>query len=158
SASNNIGLHNTHVQPDDPSDSAMSFYVMGTAEQDSLTVLRHLAGGQVRLMLPVQALPWRDIKLIEANKGPRIGFGCCAGADDPLARVRTRLEGDKVRRVTDILGAEALDLRDGIATVTLAPGAHRLHVPDVRIADGTRMVARIHVHKPKIDKERRFVH
>jgi subtilisin family serine protease len=156
-ARNNIGLHNTHVQPDDPNDSVMSFYVVGTAEKDSLMVHQHLAGGEVQLLLPVQALPWRDIKVIEANKGPRAGFGCCTGAEDPLAKVQVRLEGDRVRTMTDITGAEALELRDGIATITLAKGA-RLHVPDVRIAEGARMTARVHVSKPRIDRESRFVH
>jgi subtilisin family serine protease len=156
-ARNNIGLHNTHVQPDDPNDNEMSFYVVGSAEQDSLMVHHDLPGGQVNLMLPLQALPWRDIKVIETNKGRRAGFGCCSAADDPLAQVRTRLEGDKVRAMTDIVGAEALELRDGIATITLAKGA-RLHVPDVRLAEGARMVARVHVRKPKIDKKRRFIH
>jgi subtilisin family serine protease len=154
---NNIGLHNTHVQPDDPGDSVMSFYVVGTGEQDSLMLHPLLAGGQVRLLLPVRALPWRDIKVVEANNGPRAGFGCCAGAEEPLAQVRTRLEGDKVRAMTDIVGAEALELRDGIATIILAKDA-RLHVRDLRIAAGARMTARIEVRDQKVDKERRFVH
>jgi hypothetical protein len=156
-ARNNVGLHNVHIQPDNPNDADMSFYVVGSDDQDSLMVYPELAAGQVSLMLPVQALPWRDIKMIETNNGPRAGFGCCAGADDPLAQLRTRLEGGKVRAMTDIIGAESLELRDGIATVTLAKGA-RLHVPDVRIAEGARMAARIHVSKPGIEKERRFVH
>jgi hypothetical protein len=156
-ARNNVGLHNVHVQPDNPNDADMSFYVVGSDDQDSLMVYPDLAGGQVSLMLPVQALPWRDIKMIEANNGPRAGFGCCAGADDPLAQLRTRLEGAKVRAMTDIIGAESLELRDGIATVTLAKGV-RLHVPDVRIAEGARMAARIHVSKPRVEQERRFVH
>ncbi|MCP3141050.1 S8 family serine peptidase [Pyxidicoccus xibeiensis] len=156
SARNNVGLHNVHVQPDDPSDADMSFYVVGSAEQDSLIVHPKLAAGRVSLLLPVQALPWRDRALIERNNGPRPGFGCC-GAVDPLARVNATLEGEKVRAITDIVGAELLVLRDGIATVTMGK-AGRLHVPYVRIADGARMVAKLHVSKPKIDKERRFVH
>lgn len=155
-ARNNIGLHNVHVQPDDPSDADMSFYVVGSAEQDSLIVYPRLAGGRLSLLLPVQALPWRDIKVIERNKGPRPGLGCC-GAVDPLARVKATLKGGQVRAMTDIVGAELLELRDGIATVTMGK-ADRLHVPYVQLADGARMVARVHVSRPKIDQERRFVH
>jgi subtilisin family serine protease len=156
SARNNIGLHNVHVQPDDPGDADLSFYVVGSADQDSLTVYPKLAGGKLSLLLPVQALPWRDLKLIERNKGPRPGVGCCE-AIDPLAHVKATLKGEQVRAVTDIIGAELLELRDGIARVTLGK-ADRLQVPYVRLADGARMVARIHVDRPKIDKERRFVH
>lgn len=156
SARNNIGLHNVHVQPDDPGDADLSFYVVGSADQDSLTVYPKLAGGRLTLLLPVRALPWRDLKLIERNKGPRTGVGCC-DAIDPLANVKATLKGEQVRTVTDIIGAELLELRDGIARVTLGK-ADSLQVPYVRLADGARMVARIHVDRPKTDKERRFVH
>jgi len=156
SARNNIGLRNVHVQPDDPSDADMSFYVVGSADEDSLIVYPKLAGGTLSLLLPVQALPWRDLKLIERNKGRRTGFGCC-GAVDPLSYAKAMLKGDQVRMITDIVGAELLELRDGIARVTMGK-ADRLQVPYVRIADGARMPASIHVHRPRIDKERRFVH
>jgi subtilisin family serine protease len=156
SARNNIGLHNVHVQPDDPGDADLSFYVVGSADQDSLTVYPKLAGGKLSLLLPVQALPWRDLKLVERNKGPRPGVGCCE-AIDPLANVKATLKGEQVRAVTDIIGAELLELRDGIARVTLGR-ADRLQVPYLRLADGARMAARVHVDRPKIDKERRFVH
>jgi subtilisin family serine protease len=156
SAHNNIGLHNVHVQPDDPNDADMSFYVVGSADQDSLIVYPRLAGGELSLLFPVQVLPWRNITLIERNKGPRPGFGY-SGAIDPLAHAKATLKGDRVRVITDIVGAELLELRDGIARVTMGK-ADRLHVPYMRLADGARMVARIHVDRPKIDKERRFVH
>lgn len=156
SARNNIGLHNVHVQPDNPNDADMSFYVIGSADQDSLIIYPKLAGGKLSLHLPVQALPWRDLKLIERNKGPRPGFGYC-GAVDPLANAKVTLKGDKVRAITDIVGAELLELHDGIVRVTMGK-TDRLHVPYLRLADGARMVAKIHVNRPKIDKERRFVH
>jgi hypothetical protein len=156
SARNNVGLHNVHVQPDDPGDADLSFYVVGSADQDSLTVYPKLAGGKLSLLLPVQALPWRDLRLIERHKGLRPGIGCCE-VIDPLVNVKATLKGEQVRAVTDIIGAELLELRDGIARVTLGK-ADRLQVPYVRLADGARMAARIHVDHPKIDKERRFVH
>lgn len=152
---NNIGLRNVHVQPDDPSDASMSFYVVGSADQDSLIVHPRLAGGRLSLLLPVQALPWRDVALIERHKARRPAFGCCG--DDPLASAKATLRGEKVRVVTDVVGAELLELRDGIAKLTMGK-ADRLHVPYLRLADGARMAARIHVERPKVDKEGRFVH
>jgi len=155
-ARNNVALRNVHVQSDSQSDADMSFYVVGSADQDSLVVHSKLAGGKLRLMLPVRSLPWRDIKLIERNGGPRPGFGCCDSAD-PLDRAKITLKGDQVHAITDIIGAEVLELCDGVATVTMGR-ADRMQVPFLRIAEGARMVARIHVRRPKIDKERRFVH
>ena len=155
-AHNNVALHNVHVRSDDPGDAAMSFYVVGSADQDSLIVHPQIAGGKLSLLLPVHALPWRDITLIERNKGQRPGFGY-GGAVEPFARVTATLKGERVGAITDIVGAGLLELRDGIARVTMGK-ADRLHLPYVRIADGARMVAKIHVSRPKIDKERRFVH
>lgn len=155
-ARNNIALHNVHVQPDDPTDSDMSFYVVGSAEQDSLIIYPAVAGGRVSLILPVQALPWRDIRVIERHGGPRLGFGCC-GAIDPLANLRLNLKRDRIRTITDISGAETLDVNQGNATITIAQ-KERLHVPFLRIADGARMVARIHLHREKNDKRGGFIH
>jgi len=155
-AHNNIGLHNIHVQPDDAGDADMSFYVVGSADQDSLFVYRRLIAGEISLVIPVQALPWRDIKLIEANKGRRPGYGCC-DAVDPLARIETTLRNAQINAITDIVGAEKLELRNGLATITMGQSG-RLHVPYVHLADGARMAAKIHVNKPKVDKDRRFVH
>jgi hypothetical protein len=151
-AHNNLAVRNVYVQP--VGDSTIGFYVVGSADQDSLTVYPDLAEGMVELILPVQALPWRDIKLIERNKGRRLAFG---NGSDPLRSVQASLEGEKVYTLTDIMGARRLTLKDGIATVTIAE-ASPLYVPYVRIADGARMIARINVRCPKIDKEHRFVH
>jgi subtilisin family serine protease len=150
-AHNNLAVRNVHVQP--VGDSTMAFYVVGSADQDSLTVYRDLAGGTVELILPAQALPWRDIKLIERNKG-RPAFG---NGSDPMRSAQASLEGEKVFAVTDIMGAKRLTLKDGIATVIIAE-ASALQVPYVRIADGARMIARINVRSPKVSKEHRFVH
>jgi hypothetical protein len=155
-ARNNIGLRNVHVQPDDPTDADLSFYVVGSADQDDLTVIPALAGGKVSLLLPVQVLPWRDMRLIERMEHPRPDIGCSPDVD-PLAHMKASLKGDRILATTDILGADLLELGDGIARVTLGK-ADRLHIPKLRLLEGARLVARIHVSRPKIDKERRFVH
>lgn len=154
-ASNNVALHNIHVQPDDVGDASLSFYFVGTADDDGMTIYRWLKGGQLRVLLPVQALPWRDIRLIERLAGPRPEFG--RGGVDALNAVDATLRGGQVRAVTGIVGADVLKLHDGIATVTMGD-AQVLQVPHVRIANGARMATRIHVTRPKVDQERRFVH
>jgi len=150
-AKNNIALHNVHVQEAVPGmDSDMSFYVVGSNDQDSLIISSELPGGQVALNMPVQALPWRDIKLIEQSPARRAAFGCGNHFDDPLARLQTTLHGEDVGRLTDIAGAEMLDLRDGVATVTAAKN-ERLCVPQVRVVEGVRMPVSIRIVKPKLD-------
>jgi hypothetical protein len=156
SSRNNVALRNLHVQPAGAGDAALTFYMVGSADQDSLIVHPVLAGGRVRLWLPVQALPWRDLKLIERMRSARPEFGR-SKAVDPLAAVKATLKGDQVRALTDIVGAQLLELRDGIATVTLG-AAGRLQVPHVRLAEGVRMVARVEVSRPKVEKGLRFVH
>jgi subtilisin family serine protease len=157
-AKNNIALHNVHVQEAVPGmDSDMSFYVVGSADQDSLIISSELPGGQVALKMPVQALPWRDIKLIEQSPARRAAFGCGNHFDDPLARLQATLHGEDVGRLTDIAGAEVLDLRDGVATVTAARN-ERLFVPQVRVVEGVRMPVSIRIIKPKLDGKSKYVH
>jgi hypothetical protein len=156
-AQNNTAQKNVCVQYNGSGDAGMSFYVVGSAEQDGLTVYQNLAGGTVELILPVQALPWRDIKLIERARRPRLGFGADRGPDELLVSRKVALEGDRIHATTDITGAQRLALRDGTATVTIAKGG-RLHVPYVRLGQGTRMMAKVQVSSAKADKERRFVH
>jgi hypothetical protein len=139
-ARNNIGLRNVNVQPDDPADVAMP----------------RLVGGKLRLVLPVQALPWRDLRLIERNKGLRSALGSTR-AVDPLAETERTLKAEQVRATTDVVGAELLELRGGIATLTMGKADH-LYLPYIRLAEGARMVARIHVSRPRINKDLRFVH
>lgn len=67
------------------------------------------------------------------------------------------LKGEHIREVTDVIGAELIEVRDGIATVTMGK-ADRFHLPYVRLASRARMVARIRVNRPKIEKDQRFVH
>jgi hypothetical protein len=156
SARNNVALKNVHVQSDDAGDSVMGFHVVGSPAQDSLTVYQDLAGGRVDLILPVQALPWRDIKLIEGHNGLRPAFGQYPGID-PLVSRKAVLEDDKIQAITDVTGAERLKLQDSIATVTLARYGP-LRVPYLRLSDGAKMPARVQVRRPKTDKQHRFVH
>ncbi len=156
SARNNIALRNVHVQPDDPTDSDMSFYVVGSADQDSLTVEPVLAGGKVSLIFPAEALPWRNIRLIDRYNCPRTGYG--SDSKDPLRVIDVTVKGaEEIRALTDVQGAELLEVKHGIATVTLAK-ADRLRMPFLMVAEGAKMVARIHLRNAKTDTARRFVH
>jgi Subtilase family len=152
-ARNNVGLRNVHVQPDDPGDADTTFYVVGSAAADSLIVEAQLEG-EVTLVLPMQALPWRDAKVF-SKLSRRQPYGC--GEDiEPLRRLRTTLKGEMVQMRTDIKGAATLALADGIARVSLA--GPRLHVPDLRVAEGARMLVRLHVSRPRIGKAGAYVH
>ena len=171
-AHNNIALRNVHVQPDDLRTATMSFLTVGSDDQDSLLLYQKVAAEGLTLLIPVQALPWRDMALIEQNNGPRPEYGCGNGFD-PLPQRRITLEGDQIREVTDIIGADLLELRDGIARITVSrrirpdlsnqrryPHLYlpELHLPHLRIAQGARMPVAIEVHEPKPVDGLRHVH
>jgi hypothetical protein len=142
-ARNNVGLRNVNVQTADGGDAVMRFYVVGSAEQDSLTIHAGEFDEAIDLVVPIQALPWRDMKLIESAKRRRPPFGHDQG-DDPLATMRLALEGGEIELLTDIVGAERLTLNDGLATLTLSK-ERRLQIPYLQITEGARLIARIRV-------------
>jgi hypothetical protein len=157
SARNNVALHNVHVQPDDPSDHELGFYVVGSSDEDSLVVYKELVDGQVYLNIPVRALPWRDIDLINKLRRSRSPYGSNS-IDDPLEKVKLTLRGEeKIRIRTDIVGAATMTLRDGIASI-LTTNKWSLFLPSVRLAEGAKMPARIRVSKAKPEGKKRFVH
>ena len=59
--------------------------------------------------------------------------------------------------LTGITGAGLLELRNGIATVTMED-ERQLRVPQVRIANRARMPTRVQVMRPQVDAEHRSVH
>jgi hypothetical protein len=152
-ARNNIALRNVLVQQ---ATSEMSFYVIGTADQDSLIVYPELLAGQLELGLPVQALPWRDGRLIEKRGRPRPSYGH-PEPDDPLKTMELTLRRGEVEMRTDVRGADRLHLRHGVATFVASHKA-RLVVPHVRLSACARMPASIRVRRPKVDDQHRFVH
>lgn len=154
SGRNNIALRNVHVQQ---SPAEIGFLVVGTDDEDSLVVMGQAAGGQVELSLPVQALPWRDARLLARGRGPRLPYGCCAPDDDPVAKVETALEGREVRLRTGVVGARSVRVRRGIATIAAAPGA-TVMIPCLRVAPGARMPVNLRVTRPRATKRQRDVH
>jgi hypothetical protein len=91
------------------------------------------------------------------SDGRRPRWATSAWSPGWLARATATLRGEQVHALTDVVGAERLELRDGIARLTMGK-ADRLHLPQVRIAEGARMPAKIEVSGARIDEERRFVH
>jgi len=154
-ARNNIALRNVNVRSP-ASDAVTSFYVVGSDDQDSLIVYPELVGGQVLLTLPVTALPWRDLRLIESFGRRRPAYGS-GDQEDPLTEMTATLQGEEIRRRTDITGAGRLELRDGLATITLAPQS-RLHIPFVRLAPRARMPASLRVRGASFSDKGRHVH
>ncbi|MDQ3723873.1 MAG: hypothetical protein M3376_12620, partial [Actinomycetota bacterium] len=122
----------------------MSFYVVGSGDEDTLIVEPDVrGGGTVVLRLPVQGLPWRDIRLVE-RYGPRDKYGC-GDRDDPLVRVKATLEKpEQIADRTGIQGATVVHLENGVATVEIAPRATLL-VPCLRVAEGARMPTAVQV-------------
>jgi hypothetical protein len=96
------------------------------------------------VQLPVQSLPWRDLRLLEKYGRRWSPFGCDQGLD-PLVGVKVQLKGaDQVLQHTDIRGAEGLELAEGIATVR-GSGKTAIVVPCLRVAEGARMPGAVRV-------------
>jgi Subtilase family len=149
---NNVGLHNVHVQQ---SPAEIGFLVRGTDDEDGLVVIGRAAGGQVELSVPVQALPWRDARVL--GRRSRLPYGCSNPDDDPVAAIVTTLEGDTIRVRTDIVGARAVRVRNGIATIVSAADA-TVTIPCLRVAPAITMPVNLRVTRSRATLERRDVH
>ena len=166
------------------------FYVIGSRTQDSLLVQTDLIQGQIELNLPIQALPWRDMKLLARQapysnwiwRGlltllyflrqalttqplertylriqPRLPYGLGGKDMDPLTQEQLTLKGTEVKMRTDILGADRIEVRNGIAAIR-ATINEKLFVPHVHLVEGAKMPANIRLSNVQIDDQHRFVH
>jgi len=129
--------------------------VRGTDDADGLVVIGRAAGGQVELSLPVQALPWRDARVL--GRRSRMPYGCAGPDDDPVAAIEASLEGDAIRSKTGIVGAHALRVRNGIATI-ISPANATVTIPCLRVAPAAAMPVNLRVTRPHATLERRDIH
>jgi hypothetical protein len=148
-ARNNVALRNVLVQP---SPSTLGFWVVGSADQDSLIIRPQEA--EIELLLPIAALPWRDRRFIERH-GPRPRYAR-PGSDDPLRALKTTLKGDDIGERTDVFGATSLELHDGIAHIR-ATAERGLVLRSLRLLEGARVPVRLNV-KAHTEAGPRFVH
>jgi hypothetical protein len=133
----------------------MSFYVTGSDDEDSLLVEAELRSGHVALQLPVAALPWRDLRLLERNGGRRVRYGC-GDERDPAAGLEVTLEGPEVAMRTDVQGAQLATLANGIATLH-AEGTSLL-VPCLRVAEQVRMPVAVRIFGARTKRPRGAIH
>lgn len=122
---------------------AMSFYVRGSAEEDSLIVTAERFAGQLQMQLPAAALPWRDLTLVE-KLGPRQPYGCCRDDTDPWRKVQVAAKEDEIEDRTSVRAAETLTVSDGVATIGFSTKAP-LVIPCLRVADGARLSVAVRV-------------
>ncbi len=148
-ARNNIALRNVHVQP---APSTMGFWVVGSADPDSLIIRPQDA--EIELLIPIEALPWRDRRFIERH-GVRTPYGW-RRTDDPLRTVKTALKGDDIGERTDVFGATTFELHDGVARIR-ATAERGLVLKSLRLLDGARLPVRLNV-KARTEAGPRFVH
>ncbi len=153
--SNNIALRNTHVQEAAGGGGDTAFYVTGSDDHDALEIDTDKLEGRIELIFPVQALPWRDLTLIN-QKGRRHPFGADCG-DDPLAARKRVIKGDEATLRTGIEGVSELRLEAGNAHIVAAAG-RRLTIPHIRIKPGVRMPVRLLVRGAKIGKSSGYAH
>lgn len=144
--SNNIALRNVHVLSVATTVVPRSdFYVVGSDDMDSMIAQPDFDDGELWLMVPIQALPWRDLKVLEQLKVDRPYFGAY-GAQDVLETFKLVLKGDDISVKTDIKGADILDLKNGIASIRLKNGKQpQLHIPYLRLLKGARLPVSIRI-------------
>ena len=148
-ARNNIALRNVLVQP---APTTMGFWLVGSSDQDSLIIRPQDA--EIELLIPIEALPWRDRRLIERH-GVRAPYGR-RGTDDPLRTLKTTLKGGDIEERTDVFGATTFELYDGVARIR-ATAERALVLRSLRLLNGVRVPARLNV-QARTDAGPRFVH
>lgn len=157
--SNNIALRNTHVQeaPPGSGDAETSFFVTGSGDHDAIEVFASNMEGQFELVVPIECLPWRDLRFVNKFRHRRKGYG--AGCeDDPLrTKVRRVLKSRETELITGIKGATGLELDRGTATLL---GSHneKMVITEIRVNNGTKMPVLLRARKPKVGGKPGFIH
>ena len=156
--SNNIALRNTHVQemPGGEGDADTGFFVNGSRDIDTLEIEGDNLTGRIEFHIPVQALPWRDLNLVNELGALRKPYGAKCTAD-PLTRRTGSIKGREVELYTGFTGVREMRFADGIATL-IADAKEGMRLPDIRVLPGMKMPVRLKVTKGKIGRGSGFVH
>jgi hypothetical protein len=153
--SNNIACRNTHVQQLTASIASTVFYVTGSEDHDALEIFTEKLGSTIELIFSVEALPWRDLALINRT-GKRHPFGADC-SDDPLACQKRVIKSKEATLRTGIEGITELRLADGNARL-IAPADNTVMIPEIRVKAGVKMPVRLFVRGAKIGRSSSFVH
>ena len=120
------------------SDKPTIFRIIGSDDVDGLIVTGDQAD-RIRISdLPVTALPWRDGEMfVKAGRSDRPLFGSDdASSDIALGQTATIDGADAIAALTDVLGADHLELAGGLVTIE---GRRRLTLPRLRIAQAATL-------------------
>ena len=140
--SNNIALRNLHVIDASSGSASSGCYAIGSLDHDTLEVFSQDLEGDLELVLPTQALPWRELALLEKLPGPRLRYGAPGGLD-ATANIRRVLESDAVPRILDVSGAAHARVEGAATRLSARLGGPPLYLSDVRIQPGVKMPVRL---------------
>src|SRR5690606_22591230 len=112
--------------------------------------------GRIELYIPVQALPWRDLALVNKLGTLRKPYGAKCMAD-PLLKRKDSIKGKDVALFTGFQGVKEIRFEGGVARL-IGDGETPITLPDIRIQTGTKMPVRLGVVKGKIGRGSGFVH
>ncbi len=104
-----------------------------------------------------QALTTQPLERTYLRIQPRLPYGLGGKDMDPLTQEQLTLKGTEVKMRTDILGADRIEVRNGIAAIR-ATINEKLFVPHVHLVEGAKMPANIRLSNVQIDDQHRFVH
>ena len=139
---NNIALRNLHVIDASSGSATSGCYAIGSLDHDTLEVFSQDLEGDLELVLPTQALPWRELALLEKLPGPRLHYSGPGGLDT-TADVRRVLESDAVPRILDVSGAAHARVEGAATRLSARLGGPPLYLSDVRIQPGVKMPIRL---------------
>lgn len=129
----------------------MSFYVLGSSDEDGLIVTAERFAGEMQMQLPAAALPWRDLGLVE-KLGPRQAYGCCRADADPWRKVQATAKEDEIEDRTSVRGAGVVAIADGVATIGFTSKAPVV-IPCLRIAEGARLSVSVRILRLRKQQE-----
>ena len=117
--------------------------ILGSEDTDGLILWRDGPNGRFRVEgLPVTALPWRDANLFkQAKRSDRPLYGAADEDGDVAIAHSAVLDAPRIiNSVTDMTGADNLELENGRVTID---AAGRLVIPRLRIRPGHRLLVQL---------------
>jgi hypothetical protein len=155
--SNNIALRNVHVHSAAAGDATAGFFVIGSPDHDALEVTSDGLAGRVEILLPVTALPWREMATLERWRGLPAPYRS-PRESDRAGDARRTLEGREVSRILGAKGIHDARVAGSVMQLAARDDVHRIVIPEVRIAPGAKMPIRVRVRSPRLTKDRGWLH
>jgi hypothetical protein len=144
------------VQDATAGDATTGFSMVGTGDDDTLELSLEGVHGEVELVVPTRAIPWRELSLLEVCGGQRPRYGGIG--PDPAEDLQRILEPSEVQRILGLDGLERAYIDQATTRLVLGRGQTRLILSDIRLLHGTRLPMRAHIRRPDLKGSIGWIH